>query len=121
MLPTQILLNNFLYDLSQISIPTDNVDPALLHPPETMADCVHSPVHDDHRSDEEPPERTSPSRGMRDCRNRGATTLYAVGPVAAVYPASSVICWGPSPLLAVTYLLVVQVVKSWFYRRHALL
>ncbi len=26
MLPTQILLNNFLYDLSQIAIPTDNVD-----------------------------------------------------------------------------------------------
>lgn len=26
MLPTQILLNNFLYDLSQLSIPTDNVD-----------------------------------------------------------------------------------------------
>ena len=33
MLPTQILLNNFLYDLSQISIPSDNVDPALLHRP----------------------------------------------------------------------------------------
>ena len=26
MLPTQILLNNFLYDLSQLTIPTDNVD-----------------------------------------------------------------------------------------------
>ena len=33
MLPTQILLNNFLYDISQISIPTDNVDDALLHKP----------------------------------------------------------------------------------------
>jgi len=33
MLPTQILVNNFLYDLSQISIPSDNVDPALLHRP----------------------------------------------------------------------------------------
>jgi Mg2+-importing ATPase len=33
MLPTQILLNNFLYDVSQISIPSDNVDPALLHRP----------------------------------------------------------------------------------------
>ena len=30
---TQILLNNFLYDISQISIPGDNVDPALLHRP----------------------------------------------------------------------------------------
>ncbi len=27
MLPTQILLNNFLYDLAQITIPTHNVDP----------------------------------------------------------------------------------------------
>ena len=27
MLPTQILLNNLLYDVSQISIPSDNVDP----------------------------------------------------------------------------------------------
>jgi len=26
MLPMQILLNNFLYDLSQVTIPTDNVD-----------------------------------------------------------------------------------------------
>src|SRR5678816_3775524 len=30
MLPTQILLNNLLYDLAQISIPTDNVDPAYI-------------------------------------------------------------------------------------------
>lgn len=28
MLPIQILINNFLYDLAQISIPTDNIDPA---------------------------------------------------------------------------------------------
>jgi Mg2+-importing ATPase len=27
MLPTQILLNNFLYDLAQVTIPTDRVDP----------------------------------------------------------------------------------------------
>jgi len=33
MLPTQILLNNFLYDVSQISLPTDNVDAALLRRP----------------------------------------------------------------------------------------
>ena len=26
MLPTQILLNNFLYDLAQVTIPSDNVD-----------------------------------------------------------------------------------------------
>jgi Mg2+-importing ATPase len=33
MLPTQLLLNNFLYDLAQITIPTDNVDPEILHRP----------------------------------------------------------------------------------------
>jgi len=27
MLPTQILLNNFLYDTSQVAVPGDNVDP----------------------------------------------------------------------------------------------
>jgi Cation transport ATPase len=34
MLPTQILLNNFLYDLAQISIPTDNVDRAFIQRPQ---------------------------------------------------------------------------------------
>lgn len=33
MLPTQILLNNLLYDLSQLAIPTDNVDPETLNEP----------------------------------------------------------------------------------------
>lgn len=33
MLPTQILLNNFLYDISQTAIPTDNVDPEYLMKP----------------------------------------------------------------------------------------
>ncbi len=33
MLPTQILLNNFLYDLAQITIPTDNVDESFMHKP----------------------------------------------------------------------------------------
>ena len=34
MLPTQILLNNFLYDLAQITIPTDNVDPWYVRRPQ---------------------------------------------------------------------------------------
>ncbi|MGB8030482.1 MAG: magnesium-translocating P-type ATPase [Terracidiphilus sp.] len=34
MLPTQILLNNFLYDLAQITIPTDNVDETYLVKPQ---------------------------------------------------------------------------------------
>jgi len=33
MLPTQILLNNFMYDVSQITIPTDNVDDDFLQKP----------------------------------------------------------------------------------------
>ncbi|HET9112021.1 MAG TPA: magnesium-translocating P-type ATPase [Ktedonobacterales bacterium] len=33
MLPTQILLNNFLYDLSQVTIPTDNVDATFIEKP----------------------------------------------------------------------------------------
>ena len=33
MLPTQILLNNFLYDLSQVTIPTDNVDASFMEKP----------------------------------------------------------------------------------------
>ena len=34
MLPTQILLNNFLYDLAQITIPSDNVDRTYLSRPQ---------------------------------------------------------------------------------------
>jgi P-type Mg2+ transporter len=33
MLPTQILLNNFLYDLAQVTIPTDNVDASFVKKP----------------------------------------------------------------------------------------
>ncbi len=36
MLPMQILLNNFLYDLSQITIPTDNVDDDYVAQPKRM-------------------------------------------------------------------------------------
>ena len=34
MLPTQILLNNFWYDMAQVTIPTDNVDPSYVRSPE---------------------------------------------------------------------------------------
>jgi Mg2+-importing ATPase len=34
MLPTQILLNNFLYDLAQVTIPTDNVDNTFVRQPQ---------------------------------------------------------------------------------------
>src|SRR5882724_5568823 len=47
MLPTQVLLNNFMYDLSQVTIPTDNVDddyvrlPALGHEAGSRFHAVH--------------------------------------------------------------------------------
>jgi Mg2+-importing ATPase len=34
MLPTQVLLNNFLYDLSQVAIPTDHVDASYMQNPQ---------------------------------------------------------------------------------------
>ena len=34
MLPTQILFNNFLYDLAQVTIPTDHVDRTFIHRPQ---------------------------------------------------------------------------------------
>jgi Mg2+-importing ATPase len=34
MLPSQILLNTFLYDLSQLTIPTDNVDASYIRKPQ---------------------------------------------------------------------------------------
>jgi Mg2+-importing ATPase len=34
MLPTQILLNNFLYDLAQVTIPTDEVDETFIRKPQ---------------------------------------------------------------------------------------
>jgi len=34
MLPSQILLNNLLYDTSQLAIPTDNVDPSFIKKPQ---------------------------------------------------------------------------------------
>ena len=36
MLPTQILLNNLLYDLAQVTIPSDNVDPEVLRTPQRL-------------------------------------------------------------------------------------
>ena len=34
LLPAQILLNNFLYDLSQLTIPTDHVDASYMRKPQ---------------------------------------------------------------------------------------
>ncbi len=49
MLPSQILLNNLLYDTSQLAIPADRVDAEQLHAPVALGHRVHPPVHADVR------------------------------------------------------------------------
>ena len=48
MLPTQILLNNFLYDLSQVTIPTDNVNSSYIIKPHRWDIQPHSRLYDLH-------------------------------------------------------------------------
>ncbi len=171
MLPTQILLNNFLYDVSQISIPSDNVDPALLQRPKRwqigfirqfmIIIGPISSIYDFltfgvllwvfHAAANAPlfhtgwfveslatqtlvvfvirtagnPLKSRPSRPL-------LVAVFAIVAVAALLPympLGGLLGFTPLPgsllgaiaLLAVTYLLLVQAVKSWFYRRHALL
>jgi Mg2+-importing ATPase len=171
MLPTQILLNNFLYDVSQISIPSDNVDPALLHRPKRwqigfirqfmMIIGPISSIYDFltfavllwvfHASTNAPlfhtgwfveslatqtlvvfvirtagnPLKSRPSGSLL----AAVLVIVAVAAVLSYTALGKLLQFTPLPLsllgtiafLAVTYLLLVQVVKSWFYRRHALL
>jgi len=171
MLPTQILLNNFLYDVSQISIPGDHVDPALLHRPKrwqiafirqfmmiigpissiydfltfgvllwtfhtsTNAALFHTGWFVESLATQTlvvfvirtagSPLKSLPSRPLM-------ISVVAVVAIAAglpYTPVGSLLRFTPLPVsmlgaiafLAATYLLVVQTVKSWFYRRHALL
>ena len=171
MLPTQILLNNFLYDTSQIAVPGDNVDPALLHKPKrwqiafirqfmTIIGPISS-IYDFltfgvllwwfHAAANPPlfrtgwfveslatqtlvvfvirtagnPFRSRPSGQL--LMSVGAITV--VGAVLPYTPLGPLLGFTPLPLsllgaislLALTYLVLVQAVKTWFYRRHALL
>ena len=52
MLPTQILLNNFLYDLAQVTIPTDNVDPAFIQQAAPLGHLPDPRFHGVHRADQ---------------------------------------------------------------------
>ncbi|MEO8368999.1 MAG: magnesium-translocating P-type ATPase [Candidatus Solibacter sp.] len=171
MLPTQVLLNNFLYDVSQISIPTDNVDAALLHRPKRwqisfirqfmMIIGPISSLYDFltfgvlfwvfHAAANAPlfrtawfveslatqtlvvfvirtagnPFKSRPSRPLL----LAVLAVVAIAAVLPYTPLGDLLRFTPLPLnllatiffLAVTYLLVVQAVKAWFYRRHALL
>ena len=171
MLPTQILLNNFLYDISQVAIPSDNVDTALLQRPKrwqitfirqfmTIIGPISS-LYDFltfgilfwmfHAASNAPLFRTAwfveslatqtlvvfvirtagnpfkslPSRPLLIA----VLTIVTIAAVLPYTPIGIVLGFVPLPvsllaaigLLAATYLLLVQLVKTWFYRRHALL
>ena len=171
MLPSQILLNNFLYDVSQVSIPSDNVDPAVLRRPKRwqigfirqfmMIIGPISSIYDFltfvvllrvfHASTNESlfhsgwfveslatqtlvvfvirtaanPLKSRPSRQLLI----SVLAVVAVATLLPYTPLGRLLRFTPLPLsllaaiaiLAVTYLFLVQAVKSWFYRRHALL
>jgi P-type Mg2+ transporter len=171
MLPTQILLNNFLYDTSQVAVPGDNVDPALLHKPKRWQIAfirqfmmIIGPISSLYdlltfgvllwlfqASTNAPlfrtgwfveslatqtlvvfvirtagnPFRSRPSRRLLI----GVVAVSVVGAMLPYTRLGFVLGFTPLPLsllcaislLALTYLLLVQVVKTWFYRRHALL
>jgi Mg2+-importing ATPase len=171
MLPSQILLNNFLYDVSQVSIPSDNVDSSAKQRPRRwqigfirqfmMIIGPISSIYDFltfgvllwvfHASTNESlfhtgwfveslatqtlvvfvirtqanPLKSRPSRPL-------LVSVLAVVVIAIVLPYTplgSLMRFTPLPIsllgaiavLTVTYLFIVQAVKSWFYRRHALL
>ena len=171
MLPTQILLNNFLYDTSQVAVPGDNVDPALLHKPKRwqiafirqfmMIIGPISSLYDFltfavllwvfHASSNAPLFRTgwfveslatqtlvvfvirtagNPFKSRPSGRLLlGVIAVAVAGAVLPYTPLGTLVGFTPIPLallgaislLAATYLLLVQAVKTWFYRRHALL
>src|SRR5579864_2923424 len=171
MLPSQILLNNLLYDASQVSIPTDTVDPAMAHRPKrwqigfirqfmTIIGPISS-VYDFltfgvllwvfNASTNESlfhtgwfveslatqtlvvfvirtaanPLKSRPSRPLL----MSVLIVVAVASVLPSTPLGKLLRFTPLPasllaaiaILALTYLFLVQAVKSWFYRRHALL
>jgi P-type Mg2+ transporter len=171
MLPSQILLNNFLYDASQVAIPTDNVDRSMAHRPKrwqigfirqfmTIIGPISS-LYDFltfaillwvfHASTNESlfhtgwfveslatqtlvvfvirtagnPLKSRPSKPLLI----SVLAAVSVATVLPYTPLGRLLRFTPLPvsllaaiaLLTVTYLLLVQAVKSWFYRRHALL
>lgn len=171
MLPTQILLNNFLYDTSQVAVPGDNVDPALLHKPKRwqigfirqfmMIIGPISSIYDFltfgvllwmfHASTNPPLFRTgwfveslatqtlvvfvirtggNPFKSRPSWRLLiGVVAVTIAGAVLPYTRLGALLGFTPIPLLllgaisllAVTYLFLVQAVKTWFYHRHALL
>jgi Mg2+-importing ATPase len=171
MLPTQILLNNFLYDTSQVAVPGDNVDPSLVHKPKrwqigfirqfmTIIGPISS-IYDFltfgvllwlfHAATNPPLFRTgwfveslvtqtlvvfvirtagNPFKSRPSGRLVIAVVAVSlVGAVLPYTPLGVLLGFTPLPLpllgaisvLTLTYMMLVQAVKTWFYRRHALL
>ena len=171
MLPSQILLNNFLYDVSQVSIPSDNVDAATVQKPKRWQIgfirqfmAIIGPISSIydfltfgvllwvfHASTNESlfhtgwfveslatqtlvvfvirtaanPLKSRPSRPLLI----SVLAIVTLATVLPYTPLGKLLRFTPLPMsllaaiafLAVTYLIVVQFVKTWFYRRHALL
>ena len=171
MLPSQILLNNFLYDVSQVSIPSDNVDAATVQKPKRWQIgfirqfmAIIGPISSIydfltfgvllwvfHASTNESlfhtgwfveslatqtlvvfvirtaanPLKSRPSRPLLI----SVLAIVTLATVLPYTPLGKLLRFTPLPVsllaaiafLALTYLFVVQAVKSWFYRRHALL
>jgi P-type Mg2+ transporter len=168
MLPTQILLNNLLYDTSQLGIPSDNVDPAMLRRPRRwQVDFIRrfmliigpvSSIYDFftfgillwvfHAGEKlfhtgwfveslatqtlvvfvirtaGNPLKSRPSRQL-------LLTVLVIVLIGVVAPYTRLGVWfgftpmsakllGVLALLTVTYLLLVQVIKTRFYRRYQL-
>ena len=61
MLPSQILLNNLLYDVGQMAIPTDSVDAEIARPPGRLGHRVRPPLHDRVRARSARSSTSSPS------------------------------------------------------------
>jgi Mg2+-importing ATPase len=171
MLPTQILLNNFLYDTSQVAVPGDNVDPGLVHKPKrwqigfirqfmTIIGPISS-LYDFltfgvllwlfHAAANPSLFRTgwfveslvtqtlvvfvirtagNPFKSRPSGRLVIAVVAVSLaGAVLPYTPLGALLGFTPLPpsllaaiaVLTLTYMMLVQAVKTWFYRRHALL
>lgn len=169
MLPTQILLNNFLYDMSQVAIPSDHVDESLLRQPKRWRiDFIRqfmliigpiSSIYDlmtfatliwfFHADQalfhtgwfvESLATQTLVVFIIRTASNPFASrassqltfTVLAIVAIGFILPYTELgrlLQFVPMPwklqgvivLFTVTYLLIVQLVKTWFYRRHSLI
>jgi Mg2+-importing ATPase len=123
MLPLQILLNNFLYDLSQAPIPTDRVDASyMLKPRRWNIEFIRRYMLVIRTADR--PWRSRPSRalgwGVGACVSVGATLPFTpVAPWLGLVPLPPLF-FAFLAAMVLGYLAMVEAVKRVFYRRYAL-